>query len=91
MSSLEIKERFTIDAPTGEVWRFLIDPARVVVCLPGAHLDSTDGDGAYHGAGKVRVGGVTVQYKGRMTFEEPDPERRVVGRVGEGKEKAGGA
>ncbi len=89
MSSLKIEERFTIDAPAEEVWRFLIDPARVVVCLPGAQLDSTDDDGAYHGGVKVRVGAVTVQYKGSMTFEELDHERRFVRMVGKGKEKGG--
>ncbi|GMR14082.1 MAG: hypothetical protein BMS9Abin29_2313 [Gemmatimonadota bacterium] len=89
MSSLKIEERFTIDAPAEEVWRFLIDPERVVVCLPGAQLDSTDDEGAFHGTVKVRVGAVTVQYKGSMTFEELDHERRLVRMAGKGKEKGG--
>ena len=89
MSSLKIEERFTIQAPADDVWHFLIDPARVVVCLPGAQLESTDEEGRFHGGVKVRVGAVTVQYKGSMTFEELDHERRFVRMVGKGKEKGG--
>ncbi len=90
MSSLRIEERFTVAAPAERVWRFLIDPAQVVVCLPGAQLDSTDDEGGYHGAVKVRVGAVTVQYKGRLEFEKLDHEARFVRMVGKGKEKGGG-
>lgn len=89
MSSLRIEERFTVDAPPERVWGFLIDPHQVVVCLPGAQLDSQDDQGAFHGAVKVKVGAVTVQYRGSMTFEELDHERRFVRMLGKGKEKGG--
>ncbi len=35
---IEIRERFCIQAPVDAVWRFVMDPHRVVSCMPGAQL-----------------------------------------------------
>jgi len=38
---------------------------------------------------KVKVGAVTVSYRGKLTFEEIDADRRYVRMVGKGREKTG--
>ena len=37
--ALEIRETFRVAAPVDRVWRFLMDPAAVASCMPGASLD----------------------------------------------------
>ena len=41
----------------------LTDVERIAPCLPGAQLESVDGD-EFHGIVKVKVGPITAQYKG---------------------------
>ena len=90
MSNLKIEESFEVQAPPDRVWAFLKDPAQVVTCLPGAALDEVIDDRNYAGNVKVKVGPVTVAYKGKATLNEVDEENRKVLIHGEGKEKAGG-
>lgn len=85
-----IEEEFQVEAPVQRVWEFLIDPARVVVCLPGAELLETQGDRTFAGAVKVKVGPVVMSYKGLVKFTEVDEENHEVRITGEGRE-AGGA
>ncbi len=44
--------------------------------MPGAQLTGADGD-TYNGIVKVKVGPMTVQYKGVVSFEEKDDEART--------------
>jgi len=88
--AFKIEEGFEVQAPVQRVWEYLIDPARVAVCLPGAELLESRGDGSYLGAVKVKVGPVAMSYKGVVRFTELDEQGRVVRLVGEGRE-AGGA
>lgn len=89
MSHLTIREHFSLAAAPDEVWSLLTDPERVVSCLPGAELTGVEGDDTYAGAVKVKVGSVTVAYRGTAVFEEIDPERRFVRIVGRGRERSG--
>lgn len=89
MSSLRIEEHFTLDAPPPAVWRILIDPERVVQCLPGAELTGQKDENSYEGSMTVSAGPVTVVYRGTATFQEIDEERRYVRVVGRGREKSG--
>lgn len=89
MAAIEIEERFTVNAPVERVWRHLLDPEQIVVCLPGAELLEVEGERTFHGQMKVKVGPVTVAYKGQIDLTEVDEAGRRIQMVGKGKEKGG--
>ena len=71
--------------PAATVWDVFTDVERVAPCLPGATLLSVDGDD-FTGAVKVKVGPITVSYKGVATYEEKDVATRRLVLKAEGKE-----
>lgn len=87
--AIRIEERFTVAAPVGPVWDYLVDPRRVVGCLPGAELAEVVDASTFLGTVKVKVGAITVVYRGRVRIAELDPEGRRVKMTGEGRESAG--
>lgn len=75
---MELNHEFTVPVPVGEAWTLLTDVRRIAPSLPGAELTEVDGD-IYHGLVKVKVGPISVQYKGTASFAEKDEAaRRVV-------------
>ena len=85
---MELNNEFRVAVPAATVWDVFTDVERVAPCLPGATLLSVDGDD-FTGAVKVKVGPITVSYKGVATYEEKDvAARRLVLRA-EGKETRG--
>lgn len=86
----KIEEEFEVQAPVQRVWEYLINPARVVVCIPGAELLESQDERTFVGAVKVKVGPMTMSFKGLMKFTEVDEQGHQVRMVGEGRE-AGGA
>jgi carbon monoxide dehydrogenase subunit G len=86
---MRIEERFAVRAPAGAVWSFLVDPRRVVTCLPGAELTEVVDPRTFLGNVKVKVGPVTVAYKGRIVMVEVDEAARRVKMTGEGRETTG--
>ena len=83
----KIEEEFEVRAPVQQVWEYLIDPAKVVVCIPGAELLEAQDERTFVGAVKVKLGPMSMSFKGLMKFTEVDEQVRM---VGEGRE-AGGA
>jgi carbon monoxide dehydrogenase subunit G len=84
-----IEERFTVAAGPDAVWAFLIDPRRVVTCLPGAELVEVVDERTFDGRVKVRVGPVTVAYQGRVRLVEVERAAWRVKMDGEGRESGG--
>jgi carbon monoxide dehydrogenase subunit G len=74
---MEFSNEFRVSLPVEPAWDLFTDVERLVPCMPGAQLTETDGD-VFHGTVKVKVGPVTVQYKGVASFEERDAESRTV-------------
>ena len=68
---MELTHEFTVPAHVDRAWEVLTDVERIAPCMPGAELTEVDGD-TYHGMVKVKVGPITVQYKGTASFVERD-------------------
>ena len=85
--SLEIEEQLELPAPVEKVWRFLIDPRKIVTCLPGAELTKVEDATTFLGTMKVKVGPVSVAYQGRVKLVEVDDASHRVKMSGEGTEK----
>jgi uncharacterized protein len=87
--AFKIEERFEVQAPVERVWKYLIDPARVVQCLPGAELLEQQDAQTFLGAIKVKVGPLSMSYKGQAKFTELDEQAHQVRMVGEAREVSG--
>jgi uncharacterized protein len=86
----KIEEEFEVRAPVQQVWEYLIDPAKVVVCIPGAELLEAQDERTFVGAVKVKLGPMAMSFKGLMKFTEVDEQGHQVRMVGDGRD-AGGA
>ena len=87
--AFKIEERFEVQAPVERVWDYLVDPKRVVECLPGAELLEQKDDGSFLGAIKVKVGPLAMSYKGKGKFTEINAETHQVRMVGDAREVSG--
>ena len=88
--AIEIKEQFEVDAAIEQVWDYVLDPAKIVACMPGASLDQVIDERTFDGSIKVKVGAVMAAYKGRIKLTEVDEANRTIQMTGEGREKGGG-
>jgi carbon monoxide dehydrogenase subunit G len=66
----------------------LLDVERVAPCMPGATLDSVDGD-EIKGRIKVKVGPIAMTYAGTARFTERDKDAHVITLEASGKETRG--
>jgi uncharacterized protein len=85
---VELNNEFRVAVPAAKTWEFLTDVERVAPCLPGATLLSVDGD-EFTGAVKVKVGPITVSYKGEAAFQEKDATAQRMVLRANGKETRG--
>ena len=85
---MELEHSFTVPVPEERAWEVLLDVERVAPCMPGASLDSVDGDDIA-GRIKVKVGPIAMTYAGTAHFTERDPHAHVVTLEASGKETRG--
>ena len=85
---MELHNEFRVAVPPAKVWDVFTDVERVAPCLPGATLLSVDGD-TFNGAVKVKVGPITVSYKGVATYQEKDSAAQRIVLRAQGKETRG--
>jgi len=86
---VRLDHEFTVPAPIEEVWQAVIDPERVAPCMPGASLTKVEGD-SFAGTVKVKLGPISLLYKGTGEFLEKDEAARKVVIKASGKDSRGG-
>ena len=68
---MHLEHSFSVPVDVDHAWAVLLDIERVAPCMPGAALDTVDGD-EFTGSVKVRLGPIGLTYKGRASFVEKD-------------------
>jgi carbon monoxide dehydrogenase subunit G len=86
--SMEMNHSFTVPVPPARAWDVLLDVEKIAPCMPGATVEEFDGE-VVTGRIKVKVGPVSLTYRGTAKFTERDPEAQVVVVEAAGKETRG--
>ena len=86
--SMELDHSFTVPVPPDRAWDVLLDVEGIAPCMPGATVDEFDGE-VVTGRIKVKVGPVSLTYRGTAKFIERDPAAQVVVMEASGKETRG--
>ncbi|MFI5954622.1 SRPBCC family protein [Cryptosporangium sp. NPDC051539] len=86
---MQLDSAFDVTAPIDQVWSTLMDFERVAACLPGAQVLNTLSEDAYQVGMKVKLGPVTMQYKGQLEVVERDAAGHRAVLRGKAKEARG--
>jgi carbon monoxide dehydrogenase subunit G len=85
---VELVHQFTVAAPIDVAWDAFNDLERIAPCFPGAALSSYDGQ-AFEGLVKVKLGPISLQYKGNGQFVERDVDAHRAVIEAKGKDRRG--
>ena len=85
---MKLENSFTVPVPVEQAWQVLQDVERIAPCMPGATLDTVDGD-AFTGRVKVKVGPIMLTYSGKATFADKDEAAHAMRIEASGKETRG--
>jgi carbon monoxide dehydrogenase subunit G len=85
---MKLEHEFRVPVPITQAWDVLLDVERIAPCMPGATVESFDGE-TVHGRVKVKVGPIQVTYGGSMKFVDKDDATHRVTMEASGKEARG--
>ena len=85
---MDLQNSFVVPADIDTAWRTLLDVEAIAPCMPGATLETVDGDN-FTGSVKVKLGPVNMTYGGKARFVEKDEAAHRAVIEGTGKETRG--
>jgi uncharacterized protein len=85
---MQLENKFTIDAPIEKAWEALNTPETVAPCFPGATLQEYEGD-SFTGTVKVKLGPISLTYKGKGTYVSRDDANHKVVIEASGRDSRG--
>jgi uncharacterized protein len=86
---VKLEHTFHVDEDINAAWNVLNDVQRIAQCMPGAALDTVDGDDIT-GRCKVKLGPIALTYRGQATFVERDAAAHRFVLRGQGQDGANG-
>jgi carbon monoxide dehydrogenase subunit G len=88
--AIELDNSFTVPVPPENAWDVLLDVERIAPCMPGASVLSISDDGnEIEGQVKVKLGPLSLTYKGTAKFTEKDQANYTIAIEATGKETRG--
>ncbi|WP_169948533.1 SRPBCC family protein [Microbispora sp. H11081] len=85
---MKLENTFVLPAAIDTAWQRLLDIEKVATCMPGASLENLSGD-EFTGRVKVKLGPISMVYRGSARFVEKDPDGYRVVVSANGKEERG--
>jgi carbon monoxide dehydrogenase subunit G len=86
--AIDLDNSFTVPVPPEQAWDVLLDVERIAPCMPGASVTSVEGD-EIQGQVKVKLGPLSLTYKGTAKFTEKDQASHTIAIEATGKETRG--
>src|SRR6185437_1469917 len=88
--AIELDNSFTVPVPPEKAWDVLLDVERIAPCMPGASVLSISDDGnEIEGHVKVKLGPLSLSYKGSAKFTDKDQANSRIAIEATGKETRG--
>jgi carbon monoxide dehydrogenase subunit G len=85
---MRLEQSFEVPVPVAQAWGVLLDVERIAPCMPGATLTGFNGD-TFTGLVKVKLGPVSLAYKGSGRFADKDEAGKRVVIVASGQDSRG--
>jgi carbon monoxide dehydrogenase subunit G len=86
--AMEMDHSFTVPVSPDQAWYVLLDVERIAPCMPGATVEEFDGE-VVTGRIKVKVGPVSLTYRGTAKFTERNSDTKNIVLEASGKETRG--
>lgn len=86
---MKFDNHFEVPAPPEQVWAHLLDVEAVVPCMPGAELTETVDERTWKGQVTIKLGAVSLTFKGTVSMTERDDEAKRVALDAKGMEARG--
>ena len=84
-----LNKSFEVPQGTDLVWEHLIDPEKIMDCVPGVTIDERVGDNHYKGKVGMKFGPMGVKYDADIFYNEIDKDNRKIVISGNGVDSKG--
>jgi carbon monoxide dehydrogenase subunit G len=85
----QLEKSFEVPQSGELVWEHLIDPNKVMDCVPGVSIDEKVGENHYKGKVGMKFGPIGAKYDADIFYNEVDPDNRKIILTGNGVDVKG--